>query len=208
MNQELEKTIADNIGVVVKDIYAGTKAFVGRNAAAFQNEIESGFKKLVVESYQRRSMIKTLLDGNEPVPLRDYYVPVRLSLNEKNVSEARFISNYAKQRRIMIIGTAGAGKSMFMKRLFLSAVEAPKEPIPLFIELRGINDTTFSLFDLILDSVTNYIPKFSAERLKDALHRGKFCLFLDGIDEVDPSKHADVCRQLIELTQKNRSLSV
>lgn len=71
----------------------------------------------------------------DPVPLYRFYVPLHLKYRDKIIKEPALADVLKKSLYCVIVGSAGSGKSMFIRHLLLSALFA-KAKVPIFIELR------------------------------------------------------------------------
>lgn len=197
-NFDSNKIIADllqkNLGKVLSGVHKfGTekyKEILAKTTLAFKNYLDSSLK--------RHSKVKTILYREVPVNLEDFYVhsDVKYRTNEisiKNIDDLLKISN-----SIIITGTAGAGKSTFMKYLFVNTVKG-QNYIPLHIELRNLNNSNISLKDYIYNSLT--IGGFNLEReyFFTSLESGKFIIFLDGYDEIDNNRKDEITKELIDI---------
>jgi predicted NACHT family NTPase len=103
-------------------------------------------------------------------------------------------------KRIIFTATAGAGKSMLMTYLFFFFLSEQSERLPVFIELRDINDyPDSSILELIRDKIKEHISDFTVDQLKYALKEGMIALFLDGYDEIDHDRRIKRAREIISL---------
>jgi predicted NACHT family NTPase len=135
-----------------------------------------------------RSRVVILLFEGEDGETVKYHV--------ENVSDL-----FNKNTRITITGSAGSGKSTLVKYLYVSAVEQ-RFKIPIRIELRYLNNVDFDLLEFIKQKI------FKVNRLADSeniinrlLDSGKFLFFLDGFDEVLPSKMQGLLKDIDDLTR-------
>jgi len=79
-----------------------------------------------------------------------------------------------------------------MRYLYLRFLESQTDRLPVFIELRDLNQhPTTKLFDFVREKISEYIEGFSDQQLKYAMDTGHVMLFLDGFDEVDHDKRKD-----------------
>ena len=122
--------------------------------------------------------------------LRSIYYPSRIKTSTGSAA-IRSISDLdnSHDSHIVINGTVGQGKSVFLKFLCLTEIEK-NETLPIFIELRRINQEV-KLIDLIKDQIS-YLQ--ISRRIDDsfvdlALRIRAVSLFLDGYDEI-PSAYA------------------
>jgi hypothetical protein len=192
---------------IINDVYAGVKATAQRAMPVVLNDAQMGFRSLILESYERRSKIKTIIDPHVTLNLKDVYVPSNLVHAGKVICESDFIDTLVTKRRAVITGTAGAGKSLFLRALMLHIMDCWPGPIPIFVELRSVNDLPpqpDALEDLILRAITAHVRDFSVERLQQALFSGRFMLILDALDEVEQSRKANISKEIVRLAERNQ----
>lgn len=123
-------------------------------------------------------MVKTFYQINESIDLHDFYVPTRV----KGISN--IIDNVSKiySSSIVLEGTVGQGKSIFMRYLtYQEAIHGDR--IPIFFELRRLNEKQ-TLEDAISTLISNWIPLFKKENFVKIASSGDVVLFLDGFDEI------------------------
>ncbi len=105
--------------------------------------------------------------------------------DEKPIENATISSFEPVYTHVIIEGTGGMGKSMFLTHLFLSFErdKDPNERTPILIQLRDYKKK-MTLVQLIKSSVKKYESSITEEVIVDALNNGKLILLLDGLDEI------------------------
>lgn len=175
-------------------IFTKLKKISADSASKIKVILDLSFTEYLERNYERYSKTKTLLYREMPVDLEKFYVRTDLEINSKKVDGNKFISLIEKNKRLIVSGNAGCGKSTFCKSIFLELIKNPKGLLPIFIELRHLNNREDkSLYSYILDEIKNVNTSFNKEQLDYALKLGKVLIILDGFDEVDNKD-----RQLIE----------
>jgi hypothetical protein len=112
-------------------------------------------------------------------------------------------------KRVVFTGTAGAGKSMLMKYLFLQLLSIHDDVLPLFVELRDLNEfTDKSIVEFVFDKIRERIESFSIDQLKYSLKEGIVVLFLDGYDEIDYDERPMRSREIISLSNSYEKLVI
>lgn len=159
------------------------------------------FKVYLDKAKAYYSTKKTLLYAEEPRQFYDLYVcngilSKRVIHNQNHpLSNAKIISNAtiskleAASKHIIIEGTGGIGKSMFMTHLFLSSSEDREKTaaIPVFIPLRTYKNTMKNLQEFILESLQEFDPGIKIDYVTGALRANELTLLLDGLDEIPAS---------------------
>ena len=87
-----------------------------------------------------------------------------------------------KNQKLLITDTAGMGKSTMVKRMFLDVIDHGYG-IPIFIELRRINET-HDLITEIESQISSLTQKFNHELMLELFMSGGFIFFFDGCDEI------------------------
>jgi len=174
--KQFSKPILDGLGKLTSDIQDRLRV-----------TLNTCFQKYITRSYDRYSKTKTLLYRDAPVNLRTFYVRTDLKIGfDTKIEESEFLSELQSNKRVVISGSAGTGKSTFCKSILLDLIEKPIGIFPIFIELRHLNsDSNTSLFDFILNTLTEIEPTFNKAQLENSLHLGKVLLIFDGFDELN-----------------------
>ncbi|MCG2572876.1 NACHT domain-containing protein [Acinetobacter sp. ME22] len=167
------------------------------------------FSGYLERNYERYSKIKTLLYREKPVNIKDFYIRTDLKIQKKVVEESQFINEIEVNKRLIIQGGAGSGKSTFCKSLFIELIEKPIGIFPIFIELRHLNNQPDkSIYNFILNSMIAINPSFNKEQLDYALKLGKVLAILDGFDEINREDREDVEREILNLSNNYHGIRI
>lgn len=174
----------------------------------FKVTLNTCFSKYITRSYDKYSKTKTLLYRDVPVNLKEFYVRTDLELGFGNkIKESEFIEQLKSNKRTIVSGTAGSGKSTFCKSIFLDLVEKPIGIFPIFVELRHLNsDENTSLFDFILKSLTDIEPTFTKSQLDYSLIQGKVLLIFDGFDELNNEFREKYEKEVVSIAGKYHNI--
>ena len=150
------------------------------------------FQEYLERSYDKYSIVNTLVFHNSQRQLKDIYVAQTL-IKENRIEDdiektkidrlpAELIKKYKK---ILITDTAGMGKSTIMKRMFVDLIDSGLDVvgIPIYIELNKLNKAHTILTEIqeVLNSLSEEIDKGLLLKL---IQTGGFIFFLDGFDEI------------------------
>lgn len=164
-----------------------------------QHKIKTGkaFEEYIKLSIEKYKYTKTILYKNKPVLIEDFYIDLDLELNNK-IIDTRSVKNLIEiSNGLIITGIAGSGKSTLMKYLFLDSIKN-EIGIPLFIEIRNIKKDIFNdSFEILKKS--NF-PQ-DVDLFKKILKSGKFIIFLDGIDEVNPEIRDKINSEILDMRE-------
>ena len=170
----------------------------------FKIDTDIAFRKYLENSYEKYSKIKTILYRTEPKFIYNFFEYPNLIkkrdeiINSKDIDDVLDISHY-----LIIQGNGGIGKSTFMKHLFINEV-SKKQLIPIFIELKDLNDGTFEyeICDFIYKKLYNFGCDFNEKYLEYALQSGCFLFLLDGYDEILSEKRDIFFKKITDFSDR------
>ena len=135
-NEIISKVILERIDGIIEGVKSGFGSAVDKTLAKFN----VGYSDYIKRNYARCAQIKTILYRHQPVLLKQHYVSPYLRAGSQRHHESDVLNRVNPGSRLVIVGTAGCGKSLFMKHAYLEFVDNGKPFVPLFIELRSLND--------------------------------------------------------------------
>ena len=80
--------------------------------------------------------VRTIYETRKPTHISEFYYPTKVSWNDDSYTINQ-ISDIKISNNILVVGTIGHGKSMFMRHLTLNEVIS-KRTLPIFFELRRL----------------------------------------------------------------------
>jgi hypothetical protein len=202
IEQDMIKFSVDLINKNIEKIYGSVKGY-GIDKVK-QHKIKTGkaFTDYLKSAIIKYSKVKTIIYGETPVFLYSTYTELNLRVFSDNTTTVSNISKLLEiDKNIIISGIAGSGKSTLLKYLFLNCIEKG-DYIPIFIELRDINNTNLSLMDFIFTSLEKLNFKLEKESFEEALKSGNLIFFFDGLDEVSYEIRHTVDKGIFELSSK------
>lgn len=128
-------------------------------------------------------MVRTIWRIGEDVKLSSFYYPSKLQVSE----EAKVINSLddiSGRKQIVIRGTVGQGKSIFLRHLCIRELAAAQR-IPIFVELLRY-DKSESFLEFLMGSMRQYKLPCDLEVFDHLALSGKIVLLLDGFDEIEP----------------------
>ena len=166
---------------VASDVYSFLKDFAKSEIKQF---FQDGLEPYLDKQAKKYSFIKTLLHRAKPVYLYHIYQPIKLKFKNE-VEETNSIKElFGSKKFITVIGDAGSGKTTLIKHLQLNSI-FENFKIPIFIELRYLNDSKISIEDDIKEKVFENKLAINDKILTRLLEKGKFLFCLDGYDEIN-----------------------
>jgi NACHT domain-containing protein len=166
--------------------------------------LTTNFGPHLAATYDRCTKLKTLVSPMEPVNLLDQYVGLKFQCGEKKFDDYALIDEIRTRKRVVISGTGGGGKTIFTKYIWISFFENPQGQIPVFVELRRLNEiSTDDLLSFIYHSIVASHANVPRAVFDKGVASGLFVFILDGFDEVTKEKKANLERQVLELARNN-----
>jgi len=166
--------------------------------------LEISFNKYLKNSYERYSKIKTLLYRDRPVELKNHYVSSDFKIGKKIFNGNDVLCEFIRSKKSIVIGTAGSGKSVLLRKLFLDLVENKFGLAPVLIELRLIEsyENDLSVHKYIHKTISELDEGLTLDQLHYALKHGKIILLLDGFDEIGFYNRERYEREILEISRK------
>ena len=174
----------------------------------FWEGVLKSYQEHLNHAYEHYSYFNSIVFLNQQKRLMDYYLP--LTLTCKIDRSDFYIDSLPKElidskKKIVIVDSAGMGKTTLLKYMFLRCVEECYS-IPVYIELRSLKGK-IGVLDQIQNKFADIGEKGNRELMLRLLSSGKFTIFLDGYDEInikDRDRVTTDLNQLIEKAPNNR----
>ena len=119
------------------------------------------------------------------------------------------------ERRSVVIGPAGAGKSLLLKN---SMLIWPKKSgrhgrrrdgrVPVLIELHRCNTSDSDITQLVLEELDRNQVKQPRSFVEKALRDGQLSLLLDGLDEVGKDRREQVTKMIMDFAMGNPACQI
>ena len=190
-------------------IKASSKAFVESAKRAIPSlrdhiaaEFLLGFEAYTSRVYNKCKEYKTILNQEYPVSTEESYASLKFSINDETCDDLDLLDlNYLSERkRIVITGLAGSGKSIFMKYLTLCVIRNFSSYVPIFLELRSLNEQgTEDLIDHIMRVCSYGTSVVNRPQFEKSIRSGNVVFILDGYDEVHEEVRDRVQKQILSL---------
>ena len=135
---------------LTKDLLKSMAASItGGSRTAFQKLFPS-FERHLKDTYLKNKRVKILCRKDNPVDFEEIYVNSVFKNSEGDFSDRELISKLANNERIVISANGGAGKTFLMRYAWLQLFQKYKSRVPIFIELRKLNNlSTYKIEDFI-----------------------------------------------------------
>ncbi len=157
-------------------------------------------------TFARCSKIKNVLYRDQSVDFLTQYVNVILTQNKDDLTDLQSLTKVVYGEKILVCGTAGAGKTMFLKWAALELIKniSIYGRIPLYLEMRYLEEdfVNGAIEDYIFSQTSAIRDASSLSQFKKGLESGVFTIILDAIDEVKPSIREKSVNKILAFLQK------
>ncbi|SOC93572.1 NACHT domain-containing protein [Rhizobium sp. AN5] len=157
------------------------------------------FGPYMQQTFDRNRYVRILSQKDKDEYIYDIYVGPTFTSGTANISDKNLIEKINEGRNCVIVGNGGAGKTFFMRHLWLTVFTYHSKKAPIFIELRKLNELpTADLFHFIRKSIS--MEKLPPDVFDHFCMSGAFLFIFDGFDEV-VSHHKEPLQSQILLMQ-------
>lgn len=172
-------------------------------------KVEEYIKDYLERSYKNAEIMNTIVFKNQQKKVDDLYIPLTLVKSDsmyKNKNEEIYIDKYKENlinnyKKVLLVDSAGMGKSTIIKYLYLCAIRENKG-IPVLIELRKL-EKNVSIIEFIIKEINGVRQYLKEEHILSLIEEGDFIFFFDGYDEITQESKRDVTKNLQEFISKN-----
>lgn len=182
--------------------------FLGKDYQKFATKYNFALSDYLEAKRISLSKVKMAFFSSQVVELDEIYVPQFISLGNKLCSQESFFESLLQHKKIVVSATAGSGKSCLLKSMFISVIRDKSNLLPLFLELRKVNETNNSIFETLKIDIAIYDKKFNKDNLNYLLDREGTIVFLDGFDEVNHDLKDKFTKEINELADKYPNLII
>ena len=161
-----------------------------------EHVFENKFNSYLMTSYEKYSIINTIVFNNQQKLLKDLYIPLKVINKDNKIFEIgeydeKFLPVY---ERILITDTAGMGKSTILKKIFLSIVEE-EIGIPVLVELRRLSKDK-NIIDEVAEQLSTISEIADRKFVLELIQKGDFIFLFDGFDEIPIDERSTITKQI------------
>lgn len=194
VNEIVSNFISDKLD----DIFETGKGIFKKSKEDISLSLKTKYKKYLIEVTDKYGKTRSFFFRDEPVPISKFYVPVNLKIDSKIIDGSLF-KVISMNRHFIVSGSGGAGKSMLLRSFLIEALKS-KYKIPVFIELRDLNDESHEIEDLIVQRLSILKLNFENEFFDKSLQKGHYIFFFDGLDEIKSSIRNKITKSIQEFS--------
>ncbi|GAA0402900.1 NACHT domain-containing protein [Massilia aurea] len=161
------------------------------------------FDKYLNEIESKHKYFSSQVFSNEGQLLENYYIPLTLQKSSSSNSNGTIVVDdypidlLSAYKDVLIVDTAGMGKSTLLKFIFLRSLRI-RDSIPIFVELRKLSKEK-PIRTFILEELKLTPDDVNKKLLAQCLDEGIFTFFLDGFDEIPDDDKKYVSTQIVNL---------
>lgn len=165
------------------------------------------FDRYLSEVESKHKYFSSQVFANEGQLLEDYYIPLTLQKGGSSAVKSKIVVDsypsdlMAAYKDVLIVDTAGMGKSTLLKFIFLRSLHLG-EYIPVFVELRKLSKEK-TIWNFMLEELKLAVDELNQKFLRQCINEGIFIFFLDGFDEIPDDDKQSVSSQIIDLKAKS-----
>lgn len=209
LQNNLDNCVSNNFSVltsmVIADVYEYLKGLIkkGFNLIYKKKQFANAYRDYFKKSFEKISKVKTFFSINNPVDLCKIYEKPDFKFKGKKVLFEYAEQFFNKNNKLLVIGTGGIGKTMFLKYLFLEALSTGTH-IPIFISLRDVepDENADFLERSIFNSASLLGFRIDYETFLKSIFLGKYLFLFDGFDEIKEENCKKIEKSLDEFSQK------
>lgn len=207
MRMEATGSIKEFRDVIVEVTQFATN-FIGNDYQKFATKYNFSLNDYLNAKLVNLSKVKMAFFSSQVVELDEIYVPQFIRVGNKLFSQNEFSKLLLSNKKMVISATAGSGKSCLLKSMFISIIREKNKLLPLFLELRKVNEKNYSIFETLRIDIAIYNENFNKNNLDYLLNREGTILFLDGFDEVNHDLKDKFTKEINDLADKYPDLII
>ena len=203
MNEEPEigKVAADFIARNLENTFEFAKSMFTGVKAEIELQLKTAYTTYIEKSAAKFGRAKSFFIRSIPTDIYSFYVPMRVISGNMELPNVSINDIIGLTPRAVITASAGAGKSILLRHLFLDALRN-SDRVPVFIELRSVYDSHQNLTVAIHQHMANFGFDLGDAYVEKAIERGHVTLLLDGFDEVRSEFRSSLSNQIINISQR------
>lgn len=197
---------------IISNFVKNSFPYISKKVIDFKDKIEHEHKnklsKYVLNKYLNLNKSASLLHKSEKKKLSELYVPLTIYNKDVKAKIDKYPSNIFKHlNKIIIVDSAGMGKSTILKMLFRYAIEEDII-LPFYIDMKSLIDEdeekVINVIDLILKEFPSFTEKPKEQFLKKIFEQESYLFLFDGADEVPDKYKKQVYSEIDSFMNVNR----
>lgn len=195
----LNEVLSSTVTTLIQNAFNKVCEKATTSAKDAWTKIFEDFEPFMQDAYKKNSYVRLLSQKEKDAHLYDVYVTSSFKCGDLTIDDTDLINNINEGRNVVINGNGGAGKTFFMRHLWLTLFKNQYEYTPIFIELRKLNDLTSIDLKSFIRITISRKKELSDDIFSYFCNTGRFCFILDGFDEVVNSERNNVQNQILQM---------
>ncbi len=197
----LEAVTSSVLTALIKSSFTSVAQHASSAAKSAWAKIFADFSPYMTETFNRNRYVKILSQKDRDEYIYNIYVNSTFKNNNENVKEIKLLERINEGRNAIIVGNGGAGKTFFMRHLWLNIFTTNSRIIPIFIELRRLNEhKDFNLNKFICETISR--GKLEIDIFEHFCNQGSFIFIFDGFDELSTDHKDTLQSQLLSFKSR------
>lgn len=202
MELDMNKVAVGVATELTKDTVKSIFTFFPKKLAAKYDLYFRNFEEYLERTHRSCCIVRTIISKDKPTDITDIYVKSRFKCGKEIIGDDELSQRIRDGHRVVVSGFGGIGKTIFCKYFWKSLYDNSQGRIPIYFELRNINDiTTQSLSNYIRISLTAGDRPVSEADFSEMMANGRFVFIFDGFDEVPERYRLDIQSQILDLAK-------
>lgn len=200
-----EEIIANVVTTVIEDTIKGA----WKKVREFFKDLDAkeailygkAYEEYLINTSGHYGKVKTLIYRHVPKDLYSFFECTDVLYDGVKVDTSSIMNLLEIDKRIIVSGSGGMGKSTMFRHLFLNTIKETAR-IPVYIELRSFNSQKseeISVEDTVYSTLVHNGFTLSREYFKYSMEIGAYIIFFDGYDEVSRENAQAVTDQIRSL---------
>ncbi|WP_284125840.1 NACHT domain-containing protein [Parerythrobacter aestuarii] len=160
----------------------------------------------------RTKTVKNMIYRDQSALLKDCYVSGTFRHREHACTDDRLLEVVKSGNKIVLSGTAGSGKTIFMKWAVQELISSVlhHQTIPLFVDIKEINEadlqTNFAAF--LYRTTVDSNSELTLNQFMLGFQEGLLTVFIDAVDEIPPRLREGTIRSIQYLGRNHKNVGV
>ena len=197
---EIGKIAADFLARNLTNIVELGRSVLTGAKSELELRLKTAYSTYLTNASERYGKAKSFFFRDVPTDIYTFYVPVRVTSGELSLPKVGLDDILRLTKRAVVTASAGAGKSILLRHLFLDTLRS-SDRIPVFVELRSIEQSDQAIFDVIKENLVMLGFSLDDAYIRKGLKLGHFVVLLDGFDEVKREVRVSLSRQIVRLSR-------
>lgn len=210
MNEiDINKVAIGVSATLTKDLIAGVLTYVPAKIKSKYNLYFENFQNYLDTTDRICSNVKTIINKERPVDIDKIYVKGKFRCGKELIGDDELCQRVRDGQRVVVLGFGGIGKTIFCKYLWRSYYRDGQGRIPIYCELRNLNDLSVQNLETYLRlSLTHESKPVPEDLFREMLGLGRFAIILDAFDEVPERHRLEMQTQILKLASSYPSCHV